>query len=140
MTTPTIHTVASQSAGARRAGLVVSGLAALLFAADAASQLLALPPVLGAAGEIGYPADPALWRAIGAVLAVATALYVWRRTSVLGAMLLTGYLGGAIASHVRVGGPIAAPLIASVVLAALAWGGLALRDARARALLVGGLQ
>ena len=137
---PSIPTVPPLSGASRRAGVIASGLVALVFAADAASQLLAIPPVLGAAGHIGYPADPALWRAIGAVLALATAMYAWRRTSVLGALLLTGYLGGAIASHVRVGSDIVGPLVISLVLAALAWGGLALRDNRARSLLLGGLQ
>lgn len=122
------------SAAPRRIGLALSVLAILLLLADAGSQLLAIPPVLNAAISIGWPSTPVLWQVIGAVLAAATLLYAIPRTAFLGGLLITGYLGGAIASHVRVGEDVAGPTIAALVIAAVLWGGLWLRDERFRAL------
>lgn len=122
------------SAAPRRIGRALSVLAVLVLLADAGSQLLAITPVLNAAVSIGWPSTPALWRVIGAVLAAATLLYAIPRTAFLGGLLVTGYLGGAIASHVRVGEDVVGPTIAAVVIAAVVWGGLWLRDERLRAL------
>ena len=122
------------SAAPRRIGLALSVLAIVLLLADAGSQLLAIPPVLNAAITIGWPSTPALWQGIGAVLAVSTLLYAIPRTAFLGGLLITGYLGGAIASHVRVGADVAGPTIVAIVIAAVLWGGLWLRDERMRAL------
>ena len=79
--------------------------------------------------KLGWPDN--LAQGLGVVELVCTALYVIPRTSVLGAILLTGYLGGAIATHVRIGDPFLVPVILGVVL----WLGLYLRDARLRALI-----
>ena len=122
------------SAAPRRIGFALSVLAILLLLADAGSQLLAIPPVLNAAISIGWSSVPVLWECIGAVLAVSTLLYAIPRTAFLGGLLITGYLGGAIAAHVRVGEDLAGPTIASLAVAAIVWGGLWLRDARFRAL------
>ena len=122
------------SAAPRRIGLALSVLAILLLLADAGSQLLAIPPVLNAAISIGWPSAPVLWQGIGAVLAASTLLYAIPRTAFLGGLLITGYLGGAIASHVRVGVDVVGPTIAAIVIAAVLWGGLWLRDERFRAL------
>ena len=122
------------SATPRRIGLALSALAVLVLLADAGSQLLAIPPVLNAAVTIGWPSTPALWQCMGAVLAVATLLYAIPRTAFLGGLLITGFLGGAIASHVRVGEDAVGPTIAAIVIAAVVWGGLWLRDERLRAL------
>jgi len=122
------------SATPRRIGLALSGLAVLVLLADAGSQLLAMAPVLNAAISIGWPSTPTLWQGIGAVLAAATLLYAIPRTAFLGGLLITGYLGGAVAAHVRVGEDVVGPTIAAVVIAAVAWGGLWLRDERFRAL------
>lgn len=72
---------------------------------------------------------------LGAILAVCTALYAWPRTAFLGAVLLTGYLGGAVAVHLRVGSPLLGFTLFGVYLGAVAWAGLWLRDARLRALI-----
>jgi hypothetical protein len=72
---------------------------------------------------------------IGFVLACCVALYVVRRTAVLGAVLLTGYLGGAVFAHVRIGDPLLTHVLFPIYVAAMLWGGLYLRDARVRALL-----
>ncbi|MCK9684348.1 DoxX family protein [Scleromatobacter humisilvae] len=122
------------SATPRRIGLALSGLAILVLLADAVAQLLAIPPVLNAAASIGWPSTPALWQCVGAVLAAATLLYAIPRTAFLGGLLITGYLGGAVASHVRVGEDIVGPTIAAVAICAIVWGALWLRDERFRAL------
>jgi hypothetical protein len=80
-------------------------------------------------GKFGYPAGTLI--VLGVVELACALLYVMPRTSVLGAILMTGYLGGAVATHVRVGDAFAAPLVLGVI----AWGGLFLRDERIRALL-----
>ena len=122
------------SAAPRRIGLALSVLAVLFLLADAGSQLLTIAPVLNAATSIGWPSAPALWQCLGGVLAVSTLLYAIPRTAFLGGLLITGYLGGAIAAHVRVGDDAVGPAIVSIAVAAVVWGGLWLRDARFRAL------
>ncbi len=122
------------SAAPRRIGLALSVLAILTLLADAGSQLLAIPPVLNAAISIGWSSVPVLWECIGAVLAVSTLLYAIPRTAFLGGLLITGYLGGAIAAHVRVGEDVVGPTMVSIMIAAVLWGGLWLRDERFRAL------
>ena len=122
------------SATPRRIGLALSVLAILFLLADAGSQLLAIPPVLNAAISIGWPSAPVLWQCVGAVLAASTLLYAIPRTAFLGGLLVTGYLGGAIASHVRLGEDVVGPTIVALVIAAVLWGGLWLRDERFRAL------
>ncbi len=124
------------SRAAARTGLVLSGLVVLFLLADGVSQLLSAPPVISAAAEIGFPPNPAVWQGIGAVLVASTLLYAIPRTAVFGAVLITGYLGGAICAHVhvRVGAGAVPPVVISLVIAAVVWGGLWLRDARVRAL------
>ena len=82
--------------------------------------------------ELGYPESVTV--PLGCVLIVCTVLYLVPRTAVLGAILLTGYLGGAVATHVRVNHPLFETLF-PVVFGALLWGGLVLRDVRLRALM-----
>jgi hypothetical protein len=131
----TIQSEAALPSGApRRIGIALSVLAVLVLLADAGSQLLAIPPMLAAAAAIGWPTTPALWQATGGVLALATLLYAIPRTAFLGGLLITGYLGGAIASHVRMGEDVVGPTIAAVMLSAIVWGALWLRDQRFRAL------
>jgi len=111
-----------------RIGIVLSALAAVALFADGAAQLFALPNFVSAAAEIGYPESLAFWRGIGALLLVSTLLYALPRTSFFGALLIRGFLGGAIASHVRVGNDALVPVLAALVLATIAWGGLWCRD------------
>ena len=81
---------------------------------------------------LGYPADTVLW--IGMIELVCLALYLVPRTAVLGAILLTGHLGGAIATHVRVGSPLLSHTLFPIYVALLLWGGLYLREPRLREL------
>jgi hypothetical protein len=117
------------------AGRVLSGVVILFLAMDAAGKLIAPNMMIANSPPIGLPADAALYRLLGVILAIATALYAWPRTAFMGAVLLTGYLGGAIACHLRVGSPLATHTLFGLYLGIALWGGLWLRDDRLRALL-----
>lgn len=114
------------------AGRSLSAFAALFLLFDGVIKGLQLASVVEASAQLGYRAGLTL--GIGLLELACLAVYLLPRTAPLGAILLTGYLGGAVATHVRVGSPpfsVAFPIL----LGALLWGGLALRDRRARALL-----
>ena len=113
-------------------GRIVSWLPALFLLVDGVMKLFKPAVVVEATVKLGYPENTIL--PLGIVLTVCTILYLIPRTAVLGAILLTGYLGGAVATHVRVGEglfPISFPIIFGVLL----WGGLYLRDNRLRTLI-----
>jgi hypothetical protein len=114
-------------------GRIMSGLPALFLLIDAVGKLLRPAPVVETTVQLGYPESVLL--GLGIVLLTCTILYLIPRTAVLGAILLTGYLGGAIATHVRVGSPLFSHILFPVYLAVLIWGGLFLRDERLRALI-----
>lgn len=118
---------------ARWSGRVLSGLGAAFLAFDAALKLLSVPEALEGTQHLGWPAD-ALF-GLGVVQAVCLALYLIPRTAVLGAVLWTGYLGGAIATHVRIDNPLFTHVLFPIYVAAFLWLGLWLRDLRLRALL-----
>ena len=111
-------------------GRILSSLAVLFLAFDAAIKLLRLPAAVQGTVQLGYPAAAVF--GIGAVEAALLALYLFPRTAVFGAILWTGYLGGAVASHFRLGDPLFSHVLFPVYVAALLWAGLWLRDARAR--------
>ena len=118
------------------AGRVLSGLAIVALALDAGAKLFAADMmVANTPPQLGMPADPNFYRLLGAILAVAVALYAWPRTSVLGAILITGFLGGAVATHARVGDPLLSHTLFGVYIGIVVWAGLWLRDARVRSLL-----
>jgi hypothetical protein len=116
-----------------RAGLALSGLAVAFLLFDAVAKLLRLPPVIQGTIQLGYP--PEIVFGLGATLLACLLAYVHPRTSVLGAVLLTGYLGGAVATHVRVGNPVCTHVLFPTYVAAFVWGGLVLREPRLRAVL-----
>ena len=134
-TAPAVPAAASVSPGraARWTGRIMSGLTVAFLAFDAAAKLARLEPVVKGTAELGYPIATIV--PIGVVLLTCVVLYLIPRTAILGAVLLTGYLGGAIATHVRVGHPLASHVLFPIYVAAFVWGGLYLRDRRARALL-----
>lgn len=117
------------------AGRVLSGLAILFLAMDAGGKLLVPATMIANSPPLGLPDDPGFYRLLGAILALCAALYAWPRTAVLGAILLTGYLGGAVATHLRVGSPLLGYTLFGVYLGLFVWGGLWLRDPRVRALI-----
>jgi hypothetical protein len=116
----------------RMAGLIVSGLAALFFTIDGVMKLIQPPQVVEATVGLGYPQSKIA--GIGITLLACTLLYVFPRTSVLGAVLLTGYLGGAVASNVRGQTPVFNVVFAAA-FGCLVWVGLWLREPRLRSLL-----
>ena len=111
-------------------GYVLSGLVVLFMLIDGVMKVLELPIVLQTTAELGYAESTA--RGLGILLLLCTALYVIPRTALLGAILLTAYLGGAVATHVRVGSPIFSHILFGTYLGLFLWGGLFLRDARLR--------
>jgi DoxX-like protein len=116
-------------------GRVLSGLAIAFFIVDGVMKLIAPQVVVDATSQIGWPADAGTLAVLGITLLVCTALYAFPRTAVLGAILLTGYLGGAVAAHARLGDPLLTHDLFGVYLGLFVWGGLWFRDARVRALI-----
>lgn len=118
---------------ARTTGRILSGLSIAFLGMDAIVKVLLIEPVRAGASQLGYP--PETMVPIGITLLVCTLLYAAPRTAVLGAILLTGYLGGAVATHVRILNPLITHAFFPLYLGAFVWGGLLLRDARLRAFL-----
>jgi hypothetical protein len=114
-------------------GRIMSGLVIAFMLLDGAMKLVPLDDVVATSEKMGIPGS--LARTLGIIGLICTLLYAVPRTSVLGAILLTGYLGGAVASHLRLGDPIFTHTLFGLYLGLLAWGGLYLRDARLRALI-----
>lgn len=115
-----------------RVGRVLSGLACAFLIFDAAMKLVKPEFVVTGSARVGF--DEGTIRPLGVILLSSVLLYLWRRTSPLGAALLTAYLGGAVATHVRLGDPALTHTLFPVYFGILVWGGLYLRDARVRAL------
>ena len=113
-------------------GRILSGLAILFLVFDTVIKLLARPEVADSMQTLGYPTELGL--VIGIIELVCLVLYIIPATSVLGAILLTGYLGGAIATHLRLENPLFTHILFPTYIAALIWGGLYLRDNRVRVL------
>jgi hypothetical protein len=141
MTTTTLDSYPAQTTTARgvsspwkrRIGWGLSGLAILFLAFDCVGKLARLDEFVKGTTELGYPASTML--PIGLVLLGCLLLYAVPRTAVIGAVLLTGYLGGAIATHVRVLNPLLSHTLFPIYVAVVIWGGLYLRDSRVRALI-----
>ena len=137
-TIPSTGTTTAARAGApSRAriwtGRTLSALATLFLLFDSVAKLLRPAPVIKGTVELGYPVSAIV--PIGVVLLACTVVYLVPRTAIIGAVLLTGYLGGAVASQVRVGNPLPTHVLFPLYFAALIWGGLYLRDRRVGALL-----
>ena len=120
---------------ARWTGRVLSSVVILFLLFDGAIKLLPLQVVTETMDKMGYGASDNLARGLGIITIVCTALYAMPPTSILGAILLTGYLGGAIASHVRIDSPLFTHALFGLYLGLMLWGGLWLRDGRLRSLL-----
>ena len=111
-------------------GRVLSGLVIAFLLFDAVIKLIPLDVVIETSRQLGIPTDLAF--TLGVLTLACTLLYAFPQTSVLGAILLTGYLGGAIYVHVRAGSPLFSHTLFSVYLGLMIWGGLYLRDERLR--------
>jgi hypothetical protein len=121
---------------ARRVGLVITALVVLFLLVDAVTKLLRVSAVVEATMQMGFPASTV--PVIGGVLLACLVLYVVPRTAVLGAVLLTGYLGGAVCAQLRIEAPLLSTLLFPVYTGVLVWLGLYLRSAALRALVRAG--
>ena len=113
-------------------GRILSLVAVLFLLMDGTIKLVPIQPVTDSLRELGYPASESFSRFLGVVTLACTALYAWPRTALLGAVLLTGLMGGAIASHLRLGEPLFTHTLFGVYLGLFLWAGLWLRDERVR--------
>jgi hypothetical protein len=132
-----ILSTASRDRGVSRSTLIIgyalTAVAALFLAFDTVGKLLVIQQAVQATTELGYPASAVF--TIGLIELVCLTLYLVPATSVSGAILLVGYLGGAVATQVRVGNPLASHVLFPLYVGAVLWGGLYLREPRLRALL-----
>lgn len=118
------------------AGHILSGLVILFLLFDAGLKLAAPETAIEYSPPgLGWPLDVPTMTMLGLLLLIPTLLYIWPRTAILGAILITGYLGGAIATHVRIGSPLLSHSLFGVYLGVMLWGGLWFRDPRVRALI-----
>jgi hypothetical protein len=115
------------------AGRIMSGLVIAFLLFDGAIKLIPLDVVISTSRELGIPVEFA--RTLGVLTLICTLLYAFPPTSVLGAIVLTGYLGGSIYVHLRAGSPLFSHTLFGIYLGLLIWGGLYLRDERIRALI-----
>ena len=120
------------SKGRLWAGRILSALPALFLLMDGMMKLMKPDFVVKATVEMGYPENVIF--GLGIAVLICVILYIIPNTAVLGAILLTGYLGGAVATHVRHGDPLFSHILAPVYFAILLWGGLYLREPRLSAL------
>jgi hypothetical protein len=132
-TMPTIAEKPPVSKPALWLGRVLSGLVILFRLFDGAIKLVPWPVVTETMDRIGYGSSETLARSLGIITIVCTVLYAIPPTSILGAILLTGYLGGAMASHLRIDSPLFSHTLFGFYLGLMLWGGLWLRDRSLRA-------
>jgi hypothetical protein len=118
------------------ASRIISGLAVAFLAFDTVIKLVHAQPAVEGTVQLGYPASALL--VIGLLEALCLLAYLIPRTAVIGAVLWTGYLGGAIATHLRLDNPLFSHTLFPIYVALLLWGGLYLRDGRVHALFLGG--
>ena len=141
MTAPAYRPTPAETAvpvgrAARRTGYAITALVTLFLVFDSVTKLLRLPVVVEATVQMGFPASTV--PIIGATLLACLALYLVPRTAVLGAVLLTGYLGGAVCAQLRIEAPLFSTLLFPVYVGVLVWLGLYLRSAALRALVRAG--
>lgn len=130
-TSPSASTVRTSKVQ-RRTGGILSALAILFLLFDGVSKVMQATPSVQGTAQLGFPTSAVF--GIGLTLLICTVLYAIPRSAVLGAVLLTGYLGGAVAAQVRVGEPWLLFTLFPVYVAVFVWGGLLLREPRLRAL------
>ena len=118
-------------------GRLLSGLTIIFLLLDAAMKLVPLQPVIESMQDLGFMSTPALARRLGVLLLACTVLHAVPRTALLGAILLTGYLGGSIAIHLRAGSPLFSHVLFGAYIGLALWAGLLARDAQARTQLFG---
>lgn len=127
--------ISSNSPGWFWVGTAILALVVLFFLFDAIAKLILIKPVIDTTISLGWPVESA--RPLGILLLACTILYVIPRTSILGAILLTGYLGGAVATQARVGNPLFTHVLFGVYVGILVWLAIFIRDPNVRRLLLG---
>jgi hypothetical protein len=127
-----LHSVPPLNQKAVWAGRIVSTIAVVFLLFDSTIKLMKLPIVLKSFADLGYPSELAV--EIGIVLLVCVGVYLIPQTSILGAIVLTGYLGGAVATQLRVGNPLLSNVLFPIYVGVLVWLGLYLREPRLRVL------
>ena len=132
-TTPAASSRSTSSTGALWAGRILTGIAVLFLTFDTFIKFSGAKEAIEGTTQLGW--QPHHLPILGAIELVCLALYLIPRTAPLGALLWTGYLGGAIATHLRIDNPLFTHILFPTYVAALLWGGLYLRDARVRAVL-----
>ena len=115
-------------------GRALSGLAILFLTVDGVMKIIQPQVVVDSTKALGWPADSRMLLTLAIILLVSTALYAFPRTALLGATLLTGYLGGALATHMRIGSPLFSHILFGVYVGLFVWGGLWLRNPQLRAI------
>ena len=123
------------SKAARWTGYAMSGLVILFLLFDGGIKLVPLEIVTETSAQIGLPPDASFARLLGILTLIGVLLYAIPQTAVLGAILLTGYMGGAIATHLRIDSPLFSHTLFGVYLGLLIWGGLYLREPRLHTLI-----
>src|ERR1700742_4955801 len=113
---------------ARWSGRLLSGLVIVFLLFDGAFKLVPWPVVTETMDRMGYGSSETLARSLGFITIVCTVLYAVPPTSIIGAILLTGYLGGAMASHLRIGSPLFSHILFGFYLGLIVWGGIWLRN------------
>jgi hypothetical protein len=131
-TTPPTHGTTDSKARVWT-GRILTGISVLFLLFDSVTKLMLVKPVVDAMPALGYPVS--LARPIGVILLACLTVYLIPSTRVLGAVLITGFLGGAVATNVRIGAPIFTHDLLPIYVAVILWAGLYLRDARVRALI-----
>ena len=136
MATAVPNEMSSRSSTSNKVGWALSGLAILFLGTDAGAKIL-VPAMMAAytPPQLRIPSDPGFYRLLGGILAGCTILYAIPRTAVLGALLLTAYLGGAVATHLLAGSPLISNTLFGVYLGLAVWGGLWLREPRLQTIL-----
>jgi len=127
---PTMVKVRPASKPALFVGRILSGLVVLFLLFDGTAKLVPWPVVSETMDKMGYGSSETLARSVGIITILCTVLYSVPPTSILGAILFTGYLGSAAASHVRIGTPLLTHILFGVYPCLMAWGCLWLRDGR----------
>lgn len=127
--------ITEPSRGARVTGRILSGLVIAFLVFDASMKLVPIQPVMDAMTSLGFASDPELARFLGLLLLACTVVHIIPRTRILGAVLLTGFLGGAMAIQMRAGNPLLTHILFGAYLCTLMWVGLLLRNNQARSML-----
>ena len=127
--------MAEKTSGSMWTGRILTGLVIAFLIMDGSMKLVPAQVVIDTTRDLGWPTDAGTLRTLGAILLASTLLYAVPRTSMIGAILLTGYFGGAVATHMRIGSPAFTHTLFGVYLGVLMWLGLYLRNPTLRSLL-----